>query len=205
MAAGRKAPPLTEPVEIELWDLLIENQGKEYCTVGRGERLGVKFTYTIRGAEIFVSTKEKSITRSSVLAAFRKAQELNGVVKGPKELRVFGSSYIYSVFIALGIIRRKNQEKNIEKNNRIFDDTLTSIYNDSSEVPKKLNEERDLMPRPKGSKNKTTVAAVENAEEKIVALEAEMIYNELTHGKFHCLPIGFGNEICDDRRDSKTK
>lgn len=38
-----------------------------------------------------------------------------------------------------------------------------------------------------------------------VALEAEMIYNELTHGKFHCLPIGFGNEICDDRRDSKIK
>ena len=38
-----------------------------------------------------------------------------------------------------------------------------------------------------------------------VALEAETIYNELTHGEFHCLPLGFGNEICDDRRDSKTK
>ena len=38
-----------------------------------------------------------------------------------------------------------------------------------------------------------------------VALEAETIYNELTHGEFHCLALGFGNEIFDDRRDSKTK
>ena len=38
-----------------------------------------------------------------------------------------------------------------------------------------------------------------------VAREAETIYNELTHGEFHCLPLGFGNEICDDCRNSKTK
>ncbi len=38
-----------------------------------------------------------------------------------------------------------------------------------------------------------------------VAREAETIYNEMTHGEFHCLPLGFGNEIYDDRRDSKTK
>jgi len=40
---------------------------------------------------------------------------------------------------------------------------------------------------------------------RAVALEAETIYNELTHGEFHCLTLGIGNEICDDRRDSKTK
>lgn len=40
---------------------------------------------------------------------------------------------------------------------------------------------------------------------KAVALEAETIYNELTHCEFHCLPLGFGNEIYDDRRNSKTK
>ena len=40
---------------------------------------------------------------------------------------------------------------------------------------------------------------------RAVVLEAETIYNDMTHGEFHCLPLGFGNEICDDRRDSKTK
>jgi len=40
---------------------------------------------------------------------------------------------------------------------------------------------------------------------EVVALEAETIYNELTHGEFHCLPLGFGNEIFDDRRDCKNK
>ena len=33
---------------------------------------------------------------------------------------------------------------------------------------------------------------------RAVVLEAETIYNELMHGDFHCLSLGFGNEIYDD-------
>lgn len=40
---------------------------------------------------------------------------------------------------------------------------------------------------------------------RTVMLEAETIYNELTHGEFHCLSLGFGNEICDDHRESRTR
>ena len=38
-----------------------------------------------------------------------------------------------------------------------------------------------------------------------VAQEAETIYNEITHGEFHCLTVGLGNEIYDDRRGSENK
>lgn len=38
---------------------------------------------------------------------------------------------------------------------------------------------------------------------RAVSLESETIYNEMTHGEFHCLSLGFGNEICDDVQDGK--
>ena len=52
---------------------------------------------------MFVSRKEKSVTRASILVAYKKAQEL-GRVTGPKQLGVFGASYLYPVFLRLGII-----------------------------------------------------------------------------------------------------
>ena len=38
---------------------------------------------------------------------------------------------------------------------------------------------------------------------RAVAQEAETIYNEMTHGEFHYLTMGIGNEICDDMQDEK--
>ena len=52
---------------------------------------------------MFVSRKEKSVTRASILVAYKKAQEL-GCVTGPTQLGVFGASYLYPVFLGLGII-----------------------------------------------------------------------------------------------------
>lgn len=66
---------------------------------------GLSFTYTIKGNEMFVTRKEKSITRATVLLAYEKAVELGGAVKGPKTLGCFGASYLYPVFIRLGVIR----------------------------------------------------------------------------------------------------
>ena len=52
---------------------------------------------------MFIDRKEKSVTRSSVELAYQKAQEL-GRVTGPKQLGVFGASYLYPVFVRLRIV-----------------------------------------------------------------------------------------------------
>ena len=69
--------------------------------------VSVEFVYEIRGNEMFVNRKDKSITRASISLAFEKALELQkteGTVKGPKKLNCFGASYLYPVFEKLGII-----------------------------------------------------------------------------------------------------
>ncbi len=62
------------------------------------------FRYTLKGGEMFVDRKTKSITRSSIEMAYKKAIEMEGRVSGPKKLGVFGASYLYPVFIRLGVI-----------------------------------------------------------------------------------------------------
>lgn len=68
-----------------------------------------KYTISINtdgspGAEMFVSTRAKSITRSTILYAFRKVKEMERV-PGPKAIGVHGDSYIYAIFKALGVIK----------------------------------------------------------------------------------------------------
>ena len=63
-----------------------------------------KFTYKIKGGEIFISRKSKSITQATVFMAFRKAMDLEGSVTGPKKLGTFGASYLYPVFVRIGVI-----------------------------------------------------------------------------------------------------
>lgn len=65
---------------------------------------GLRFTYSIKGNEIFASRKEKSITRSTIMLAMKKAIELEYKVKGPKQLETFGASYLYPIFIKIGLI-----------------------------------------------------------------------------------------------------
>ena len=61
---------------------------------------------------MFVSRKDKSITKATILLAFHKAMELqrggNGIA-GPKKLGTFGASYLFPIFLQLGVI-------SIEKN-----------------------------------------------------------------------------------------
>ena len=64
-----------------------------------------KFRYTISGGEIFVTRKEKSITRSSVNMAINKVIEKKGIIPGPKTMDVFGASYLYPVFKRIGLIK----------------------------------------------------------------------------------------------------
>lgn len=76
---------------------------------------GLPFTYSFKpnrsgtkGNEMLVSRKAKTITRSSAERALDAVLERNEPLpvrmSTPKELGVFGASYLYPVFIRLGLI-----------------------------------------------------------------------------------------------------
>lgn len=85
-----------------LWEKLLQHQGEVFRTAK-----GLAFTYTIRGNELFVSRRSKSITRATVNMAAERAQAIMreaGCVDGPKKLGVFGASYLYPLLIRTGEI-----------------------------------------------------------------------------------------------------
>jgi hypothetical protein len=91
--------------EEKLWQELTYLQGCLFKTYGRNGVGGMDFTYKIRGGEMFVDRKEKSITRATVMKAYRRVVELDGAVKGPKVLGTFGASHLYPIFVKMGLIR----------------------------------------------------------------------------------------------------
>lgn len=96
---------LTE-ADKHLWEALSLLQGRTFYT-----RKGLPFTYQIKGYEMFISRKEKSLTKATVLLAFHHAVQLqkNGcIINGPKKLGTFGASYLYPIFIELGIITEQS-------------------------------------------------------------------------------------------------
>lgn len=85
-----------------MWNVMALFAGHAFRTAK-----GLSFTYSIRGNEMFVDRKDKSITRATVNLAARTALRLQrecGVVKGPKKLGTFGASYLYPVLIRIGVI-----------------------------------------------------------------------------------------------------
>ncbi len=91
--------------EEKLWQELIYLQGCLFRTYGRNGVGGVDFTYKIQGDEMFVDRKEKSISRATVMKAYRRVIELDGALKGPKVLGTFGASYLFPIFVKMGLIR----------------------------------------------------------------------------------------------------
>ena len=89
-------------LEEVLWDALVLLEGKSFETAKH-----LDYSYSIKGYEIFVSRKDKSITRSTVNLSLRNAMELqkSGLpVSGPKKLKTFGASYLYPIFMEIGVI-----------------------------------------------------------------------------------------------------
>ena len=63
--------------------------------------------HKIRGKELFFSRKEKSVTRATMDKAVKTVLELQRQrkeISGPKKLNCFGASYLYPVFIRIGLI-----------------------------------------------------------------------------------------------------
>lgn len=77
--------------EIELWEKLKKVADKEFLT-----KKGLSFRIEIKGNELFVDRRQKSITRASVNIAYK--QWMKDPSCGPKALGVFGSSYLWSIF-----------------------------------------------------------------------------------------------------------
>lgn len=89
--------------EEHLWNAIVEFENYLFQTAK-----GLPLRYSIKGGEIFFSRKEKSITKSTVFEAFRNArevQEKEGFVSGPKKLKTFGASYLYPVFLRIGVCK----------------------------------------------------------------------------------------------------
>lgn len=95
-----------QQLEQQLWNTLLVFQGYPFYTWR-----GLEFTYRICGNELFVTRKEKSITRSTIRIAFQKALELKGIVSGPKKLGTFGASYLYPVFMQIGVIQKDEKTR----------------------------------------------------------------------------------------------
>ena len=106
--------------EEALWELMSWLAGCVFLTAKR-----LKFTYKIHGGEMFVNRKSKSITQATVFMAYWKAVELmkeNGSVNGPKQLGTFGASYLYPVFVRIGVIRKLTDINQQEKGNEPLSD-----------------------------------------------------------------------------------
>ena len=109
---------------VALWKCVCLFADYPFTTSGRGLVPGKKFKYSVAeaggagghhyngeevegfGNELFIvqngEKREKGISRSSVDYAFRIA--LEGDVKGPKSLKVYGSSYIFALFVRFGLV-----------------------------------------------------------------------------------------------------
>ena len=112
---------IEDPDDEYIWAKMIENEGVEFHTAR-----GLPFTYKIKtnaageklGEMIIDRRGGKTITRGTVVLAYKKALGLGGLVTGPKKLGVFGASYIYPVFVEIGVCRKPNSN---ERNRKAID------------------------------------------------------------------------------------
>lgn len=114
-AVSQKEKPIdniSEELSDLLWQNLIQLQGQTFLTAKN-----LEFTYIIKGGEMFVSRKDKSITKATAVRAFEAAVRIlkNGErVSGPKKLGTFGASYLYPVFEKLGVFDGQAEKQNIK-------------------------------------------------------------------------------------------
>ena len=83
----------------EVWEIMRQHQEEEFLTAK-----GLPFTYTMRGGELFISRKKKSITKSTFEAAWKKIQENPQEITGPKKMNVFGAPYLWAIFKNLELL-----------------------------------------------------------------------------------------------------
>ncbi len=76
----------------DLWKLLEQYEGETFYTAKN-----LPFTYHIRGGEMFVDRRAKSITKATFQKALERVQQDPEKVTGPKALNVFGAPYVFAL------------------------------------------------------------------------------------------------------------
>lgn len=94
-------------IEDRLWEAIRIFVGYRFTTAK-----GLAFHYTVSGNEIMVDRKKKSIVRSSVNIALKKMLDAHGRISGPKELGVYGASYLYPMFQRFGLMQEGKKDGN---------------------------------------------------------------------------------------------
>ena len=90
-------------LEDDLWEAVRVFAGYRFVTAK-----GLGFRYIVSGNEIVVDRKKKTIVRSSVNIALQKVLDKRGRISGPKELGVYGDSYLYPMFQRFGLIQSES-------------------------------------------------------------------------------------------------
>ncbi|MBO6137492.1 MAG: hypothetical protein J6O71_02675 [Lachnospiraceae bacterium] len=85
----------------EVWTEIEKHQGEVLLT-----SRGLEFTYQVKGGCLYISRKKKELTKASLERAYNEAVKLDLRVSGPKKLKVFGASYIYPIFLHIGLIQK---------------------------------------------------------------------------------------------------
>lgn len=97
-----------EDAEIYLWRAVEVFANYPFAT-----EKGLPLKYAVRGGGVFFNRKEKSVTKATVMKAFHQARQIQaekGCVDGPKELGTFGASYLYPVFLRIGVCAKNSEE-----------------------------------------------------------------------------------------------
>ena len=99
---------VTSDEDEQLWQKIVALEGHSFTTAR-----GLVYSYRVKRnrqgdmlGEIIFDRKEKTITRATILLAYQRAlklQQTEGCVSGPKRLGVFGASYLYPIFLHMGI------------------------------------------------------------------------------------------------------
>ena len=91
---------MNENISIEsIWNILMEHQNETFYTMKK-----LPFTYVVKGGELFVDRRSKSITKATFEQALNKLKENPGQITGPKSLNVFGAPYVWAIFKAFQIV-----------------------------------------------------------------------------------------------------
>ena len=97
--AGESAVTLNGISLDSLWQIITSRQGEQFYTVKN-----LPFTYEVRGGELFTDRRDRSITKSTFEAAFKKLAANPGTITGPKKLNVYGGPYVWAVLKGIGVI-----------------------------------------------------------------------------------------------------
>lgn len=105
---------ITTPDDERIWKEVCSCEDKIFYTYS-----GLSFSFKVKRnkageplGELIIDRKKKTVTRNTVLIAYERAlaiQEAEGCVAGPKKLRTFGASYLYPIFLELGVCKGKQK------------------------------------------------------------------------------------------------